>query len=471
MRRKLLKRYGLLMAVYAILALIFFYVGDDQIKYRTKETVWGEAVGVLPEISEGNVYVQSFKANTDSLKKISLQFATYARENRGEVFLSVKEKGKDTELASIRLDASQLVDGGIYEIPFNDQLENVKGKVFELTITSGCFAGSAPTLYYRETPLDGGVAINGVIMPYELYYCVSGYDTTLLGAYYWVIVIVFGIVITSYFWWSEYQRRHGKLTIITLIVGVWRKYRFLIKQLVARDFKTKYKRSVLGYLWSFLNPLLTMAVQYIVFSTIFRSGIENFPVYLLSGIIMFNFFTEAVGQGLMAIIQNSSLITKVYLPKYIYPLTKVISSSTNLLISIIPLIIVVLITKTSITKALILLPFVLLCLILFCMGMSLALSSAMVFFRDTQYLWGIISMIWMYATPLFYPESIVPKEFKFIQTMNPMYHMITFIRTLLIKGVSPDPLEYAYCLGFALVSCLVGAFIFKKTQDKFVLYI
>ena len=161
--------------------------------------------------------------------------------------------------------------------------------------------------------------------------------------------------------------------------GVWCRYGFLIKQLVSRDFKTKYKRSVLGYLWSFLNPLMTMMVQYIVFSQLFRSNIENFPVYLLSGIVLFSFFTESVGQGLTAILANASLITKVYVPKYIYPVTKVVSSSINLFISLIPLMIVVLLTGQRITKAILLIPFPLICLLIFCIGMTFMLCTSEVY--------------------------------------------------------------------------------------------
>ena len=161
----------------------------------------------------------------------------------------------------------------------------------------------------------------------------------------------------------------------------------------------------------------------------------------------------------------------MYVPKYIYPVTKVISSSINLIISVIPLFLVALLTGAPITKALLLLPFGLLCLIAFSIGMALALSSAMVFFRDTQYLWGIISLAWMYATPLFYPENIIPEQYRLIQKLNPMYYIVKFVRTLMIDGVSPEPVMYVYCLGSALLMLVVGAAIFKKTQDRFVLYI
>lgn len=180
-----------------------------------------------------------------------------------------------------------------------------------------------------------------------------------------------------------------------------KKYKFLLKQLVSRDFKTRYKRSVLGVFWSFLNPLLMMIVQYLVFSQLFKADIDNYPVYLLSGLVVFNFFNEAVGQALISIVGNASLITKVYLPKYVYPITKVLSSSINLLMSWIPLMIAAFITGEGFTKAYLMIPYILICLVIFTMGWGMIMAAGMTFFRDLQFLWGIISMIWMYMTPIF----------------------------------------------------------------------
>lgn len=471
MKNSTLKRNGILLAFYIVIALVFYQVGGEQLKYRVKNFIGGEPSGVLSEITENEMFSQKFTASTDILDSVNLLFSTFGRENKGTVTLELKSCQEDQSIETKKVDASQLMDNAIYEWQLDSQISDAKGQEYELVISSDCLSGEAPALYYRNLKSLSDFSINSEKMPYELYINLKGRDIIFFGTHYWALTAVFGIAIFAYLAWTEYQKRRGKITVISLAEGIWTRYEFLIQQLVSRDFKTKYKRSVLGYMWSFLNPLFTMVVQYVIFSTIFRSGIENFPVYLLSGIIMFNFFSEAVGQGLMAIVSNATLITKVYVPKYIYPVTKVVSCSINLLISIIPLLLVVLLTKTPLTKAILLLPFALLCLILFCVGMSMALSAAMVFFRDTQYLWGIFSMIWMYATPLFYPETIVPDKFKFIQIMNPMYHLIKFVRTILIEGISPDPIEYAYCLGFAALSCVLGAFIFKKTQDKFVLYV
>jgi len=250
-----------------------------------------------------------------------------------------------------------------------------------------------------------------------------------------------------------------------------KKYKFLLQQLIIRDFKTKYKRSVLGVLWSFLNPLLTLAVQFIVFSTIFKSDIPNFAMYLIIGIVFFNFFTESTSMGLISIVSNASLITKVYIPKYIFPVSKVLSSAINLLLSMIPLFIVALITGVRFTLAILLLPFSLLCTIIFCIGMSFILSTAMVYFRDTQFLWGVISMLWMYATPIFYPESILPKNLLILFKMNPMYHFIRFARAIILNGASPEFKAYLFCIIAAFVPFIIGTVIFKKAQNGFVLHL
>lgn len=283
--------------------------------------------------------------------------------------------------------------------------------------------------------------------------------------------LALGFVFAGYLVKLCRDRKKGKITMGLKIISAFSRYRFLMQQLVARDFKTKYKRSVLGVLWSFLNPLLTMAVQYLVFSTLFKSDIPNFPVYLLTGIVLFNFFTEACAMGITSVLGNASLITKVYVPKYIYPLTRVTSSAVNLLFSLVPLFIVVLLTQTPLSPAMLLLPFPLVCLFTFCVGMVFILSSSMVFFRDTQFLWNVLSMIWMYATPIFYPESIIPAALAPVFKLNPLYHFIRFARTVVLEGVSPEPKAYLICMTFSLVSIVLGSVIFRKCQDKFVLYL
>ena len=159
---------------------------------------------------------------------------------------------------------------------------------------------------------------------------------------------------------------------------------------MVRDFKIKYKASVLGVLWSFLNPLLMTFVYMFVFSTLFRSSsIENFVVYLMSGIILFNYFSEATNLGMQSIVGNAGLITKVYMPKYILPISKVLSSAINLVISLIPLMIMMALTGVRFSKSLLLIPLVLVFLILFCVGVSLILASGHGIFPGYTVLCGV----------------------------------------------------------------------------------
>ena len=303
--------------------------------------------------------------------------------------------------------------------------------------------------------------------------CVKVNGVKALSFYkvYWLIVSGAFLVIAACCvgWWKQAKR--GKNNPLVSISTLYTRYAFLIKQLVSRDFKTKYKRSVLGMAWSFLNPLLTMSVQYIVFSTLFKSDIPNYPVYLLSGIVFMNFFNEAVSMGMTSITGNASLIKKVYMPKYIYPVSRILSSLVNFALAILPLFLVMILTGTAFRPSLLLLVFDILCMLGFVMGMGLMLTTAMTFFQDTQFLWGVVSMMWMYLTPAFYPESIIPARFLTLYHMNPMYQYITFASICIIDGISPEPMAYLWCIVSSLVVLALGVVTFKRHQDRFVLYL
>jgi len=173
----------------------------------------------------------------------------------------------------------------------------------------------------------------------------------------------------------------------------------------------------------------------------------------------------------MSIVGNASLITKVYIPKYIFPVSRVLSSSINLILAMIPLLIVALITKVRFTPAVLILPFSLVCTIVFCIGMSLILASAMVYFRDMQFLWGVINMLWMYATPIFYPETIIPQNLMILFKMNPMYLFIRFTRAIILNGASPEFKAYLLCIIAAVVPFIIGTIVFKKAQNGFALHL
>lgn len=254
-------------------------------------------------------------------------------------------------------------------------------------------------------------------------------------------------------------------------INAYKKYKFLLYQLVSRDFKTKYKRSVLGVLWSLLNPLLMMMVQYIVFSTLFRFDIPYYAVYLLIGLVFFNFMSDATNQALLSITGNAALITKVYIPKYIFPVSKVMSSLINMAFSFITLYIIIFISGLPLNMYHLLLPFPILCTVIFTMGFSLVLASLMVFFRDMQHLYGVILSLWTYLTPIFYPETIMPEKFMWIMQCNPMYHFIRYARNLILEPQIPTLRAHIFCLIFAFGMLIIGLTVFKKAQNKFILNI
>lgn len=249
-------------------------------------------------------------------------------------------------------------------------------------------------------------------------------------------------------------------------------YKDLLGQLVLRDLKLKYRRSVLGYLWSVLNPLLIMMVMVIVFSSMFKRNIINFPVYLLSGQIMFNFMNQSTHQALTSITGNGSLLKKTYVPKYIFTLSKVSSGLLDFVFSIGALIIVMLFTKTQFTVNFLLFPFIAIQFYIFILGLGLVLAQAAVFFRDIQYIYSVFTTAWLYLTPIFYPIDSLSKNMQFLITkFNPMYYYVEQFRHVVLYGTKiPVELFIKGCI-ISLTSIIIGSLLFIKNQNKFILYI
>jgi len=254
-----------------------------------------------------------------------------------------------------------------------------------------------------------------------------------------------------------------------------KQYRFLLQQLVSRDFKVKYKRSVLGVVWSLLYPVLMMTVMYMVFSYVFRFGDLmtgiSFPVYLLTGLVMFNYISEATNLSMSSIVASGSLINKVYLPKYIFPLSKCLFVGINLLLTLIPLYLVILVTGTGLNIYHLVLPFVFICLFLFALGVSFLLATIAVFFRDMFYIYGIITMLWMYLTPIMYPIQMIDDRFQPLFRLNPLFQFIDFAREIILYGNMPSLRSFIICGACALIMLVTGMFVFKKNQDKFIYYL
>lgn len=249
-------------------------------------------------------------------------------------------------------------------------------------------------------------------------------------------------------------------------------YRDLLKQLVNRDIKLKYRRSFLGYLWSILNPLMIMTVMTIVFSKAFRFPIENYPVYLFCGQLLFNFMNTSTSQAIFSITWNAALLKKTYVPRYIFTIAKITSGMVDLLFSLAALIIVMLVTKVQFTWYMLLFPLVILQLYIFCVGLGLFLAQANVFFRDVQHIYSAFTVAWMYLTPIFYPIESLPETLAWlIKHLNPMWMYIEQFRDIFLYG---NMFDWRHALAgtvIAVAMLLIGIFSFLKTQDKFILYI
>ena len=254
----------------------------------------------------------------------------------------------------------------------------------------------------------------------------------------------------------------------------FQKYRYLLINLVKRDFKSRYRKSVLGVLWSLLNPLLTMLVMTIVFSQLFRFQIPHYPVYLLSGQIIYLFFNEATNKAMTSVIFAEGIIKKVYVPKYIFPVSNILSSLINLMFSFaaffLVLLIHVLFMDAPIYWTILLVPIPLFYIFIFTLGIGMLMSSMAVFFRDLTYLYGVMLLLLMYLTPIFYPAEIIPEQFQPFIGLNPLYQFITYFRSLTLDGVIPGLWANVVCLGFALAALCCGTYVFMVKQDRYILH-
>ncbi|WP_425464174.1 ABC transporter permease [Paenibacillus lentus] len=249
------------------------------------------------------------------------------------------------------------------------------------------------------------------------------------------------------------------------------KYTELLKQLVIRDLKVKYRHSILGILWSILNPLLTMVVISIVFSNLFRFDIENFAVYFMSASLLFSFFSEATTVAMTSVIGGASLISKVYIPKYLFPLSKCLSSFVHLILSFAALLIIMFSTGIKINYTGFAIPLIFVLILVFSIGISLILSSVSVFFRDMTHLYSVLTLMLMYMTPIFYPEGIVPEKFKFIHDFNPLFYYVESFREIILEQRLPS-LDYVIiCLIMSISALIIGLYVFYKRQDKFILHL
>lgn len=478
------KTFFLKLAVfYWVLVIMIYAVAHTEFHYTPVSSESLSPVASIGELVDGMEFTQLIQVPVDRLDRVSFMVETYDRQNSGILEVAVTDSASNL-VAKGTVDISTLKNWEYADVQLDCSVENSRGKALTLTIVpKGCEPGGAVSLCYGNMISIGRADIPQSIPEAELFrlngqtgggkLCMKlgGVQYQSFYRYYWPLVFTVFAVAFLYVMYCLKQSQKGRSNSVVLLCTTYEKYGFLLKQLVSRDFKSKYKRSVLGMAWSLLNPLLTMAVQYLIFSTLFRSDIENFPVYLISGIVFFNFFNDAVTMGMTSITSNAALIKKVYMPKYIYPISRILSSFVNFTMAILPMFLVMFVTGTPMRPAMLLLVFDILCMLGFITGMVFLMTTTMTFFQDTQFLWGVFSMIWMYMTPLFYPESIIPKSLLTYYRMNPMYQYITFARTCIIDGISPAPLSYLWCVLCAVVTMVIGIWQFRKHQDNFIMYL
>jgi len=248
-------------------------------------------------------------------------------------------------------------------------------------------------------------------------------------------------------------------------------YKYLLSLLVAKNIKKKYRGSYLGVLWSFLNPLFHMIVLSIVFSTLFNRHIENFPVYLLCGSLLFQFFSTSTTQSMNSIIASANIIKKVYMPKYLATLATIISNFVSFLISIVVLAITMIATQANVTWYILLAPLYLVLFFFFVCGIGLIMATITVFFRDIEHIYGVLITMLSFASAIFYPAEIIPENYRFVLTYNPLFHFIDGFRDLVYVGTMPSALNIIICFSITIISIVAGVFAFVKYQDKFILYL
>lgn len=250
-----------------------------------------------------------------------------------------------------------------------------------------------------------------------------------------------------------------------------KKHQFLFEELVKRDFKKKYKRTVLGMGWSILSPLLTLLVLQLVFGFYFGRRIHHYTIYLFCGNLLFSYFRESTSAGMMALISNAGIFTKVNVPKYLFLFSRNVSSLINFGLSLCLFFIFVIADGITIKESFIMILFPIACLIVFNLGVGLILSALCVFFRDINYLYNIFTMLLMYVSAIFYQITIVPAKYRMLFYLNPVYCYIEYFRKIVLNNKIPTLEFHCLCAFYAIVFFLIGCWIYKKYNHKFLYYV
>lgn len=245
-----------------------------------------------------------------------------------------------------------------------------------------------------------------------------------------------------------------------------RQYKFVLKELVSREVKRKYARSYLGIIWSVLNPLLSMIVLSIIFSQMFQRSIENYPVYYLTGLIIWTMFTGSTNTAMTTLVDNKTMLIKVKFPMRIFVMSRVYTALVNLLYSLIPYVGILVFFRINIAWTILFFPVIILFLLIFSLGFSYVLSVAYVFFGDVKHLYSVLLTLWMYCSAIFYPVDMLPHYVKEMVTMNPIFIFINCAREIVMYGQMPGNMEIIRMIVWSLGVFILGTVIFEKNKNN-----
>lgn len=247
--------------------------------------------------------------------------------------------------------------------------------------------------------------------------------------------------------------------------------RFLFEELVKREFKKKYKGTVLGMIWSLLSPLLTLLVMRVLFGGFFGDGISNYTTYLFCGNLVFSYFNESCTQGMTSLRNNADIFTKIKVPKYLFLLAKNVQTLINFALTLAVFLLFCALDGVSFTWKFLLLLYPVVCLLLLNVGAGLILSALFVFFRDMQYLWTVFAQLLMYASAIFYTTDGFSPTLRGLLHLNPVYLCITYFRQIVLYGEIPGVWFHLLMLFFGGLSLGIGCLIYKKYNQKFLYYL
>lgn len=250
-----------------------------------------------------------------------------------------------------------------------------------------------------------------------------------------------------------------------------KEYQFLLEELTKRDFRKKYKRTVLGVFWSVLSPLLTLLVMKLVFTNFFGRNTEFYTTYLFAGNLIFSYFRESTTLGMSALMNNADIFSKVNITKYMFVLSSNISSLINFMVTLVVFFIFAAIDGITFSWRFLVLIYPTVCLLIFNVGVGLILSAMYVFFRDTQYLYSVFTLLLMYLSAIFYQVTSFPLNIQRLFLLNPVYVFIKYYRVIVIDGNIPSLAFNLLPLLWAVVAMVIGGLIYKKNNQRFMYYV